>query len=51
MSEKTKENIYYVCEGECGAELSKEEWEAHKTKVCGSETCSHYARPFAKKER
>lgn len=40
----------YVCEGECGARLTEEEYKAHPTKVCGAENCSHKGQPFTAKQ-
>lgn len=48
--EEEKPKVLYVCEGECGARLSEEEWEKHPTKVCEAESCSHKGQPFVKKE-
>jgi len=50
MEEQTSKKVVYVCEGECGAKLSEEEYKAHPTKVCGAEVCSHKGLPFSKKE-
>ncbi|MBI2113385.1 MAG: hypothetical protein HYT50_02305 [Candidatus Wildermuthbacteria bacterium] len=50
MDEQDKKAVY-VCEGECGARLTQEEYEAHATKICGAENCSHKGTLFARKER
>lgn len=50
MEEQTPKKVVYVCEGECGAKLSEEEYKAHPAKVCGAEVCSHKGLPFSKKE-
>lgn len=42
--------ICYVCEGECAARLTEEEYVAHETKVCGAENCSHKGAAFVRKE-
>lgn len=49
--EEEKKRVRYVCEGECGAELTQEEWEQDSTKACGDEHCSRHNVPFAKKEK
>ncbi len=51
--DETKNHIckpLYVCEGECGAKLTEEEYEAHETQVCGAENCSHKGQAFARKD-
>ncbi|MDP2641357.1 MAG: hypothetical protein Q8P39_02340 [Candidatus Yanofskybacteria bacterium] len=40
----------YVCEGECSARLTEQEYQDHPTKVCGAASCSHQGKPFVKKE-
>ena len=49
MEEQGKK-VTYVCEGECGARLTEEEYQAHSAKVCGAEVCSHKGLPFTKRE-
>ena len=48
--EQEQPGVSYVCEGECAAKLTQEEWEKHESKVCGAETCSHKGKPFVRKE-
>ena len=50
MEEQTSKKVVYVCEGECGAKLTEEEYKAHPKKVCRAEVCSRKGVPFSKKE-
>ncbi len=50
LKKEEKKKTRYVCEGECGAELTQEEWEQDATKTCKDEHCSHVGIPFARKE-
>lgn len=40
----------YVCEGTGGEVLSEEEYANHETKTCQTDGCSHFGKPFVKKE-
>jgi len=40
----------YVCEGDCGANLTEEEYAAHETKVCGAENCPNKGQVFVRKD-
>lgn len=48
--ERNDVNTYYVCDGTCGAKLTEEEYEHHKTKKCGDINCTHHGQPFVHKE-
>lgn len=49
--QKEKESrLKYVCEGECGAELTQEEWERDATNTCKDEHCSHFGIPFTREK-
>ena len=45
-----KHYALYVCEGGCGAQLTPQDFEAHETKVCGTEGCSGKGHAFVRKQ-
>ena len=50
MEGEHHKNVYYVCEGTCGAKLTEDEYRDHPAKVCGTEGCTHKGREFVRKE-
>lgn len=48
MNMEEEKTSVYVCEGECGAELSEQEYEDHMTKTCEAPDCSRFGEPFVK---